>query len=133
MFSVSDMIPHFIHEPKSAIVSRDSEVKLSCSVFPSTAEIRWKLNDKFIDNDDRLQDLKATDSDSPISYLLIPSLPEECRDCMFQCVADTPWGTIISRQANISLAGTGNSIELDFFCLLLNICFLSFLEHVHVN
>ncbi|WAR04428.1 CDON-like protein [Mya arenaria] len=92
------MIPHFTTEPVSAVVSQNSNITLSCAVFPASAEIRWMVDNRL------LQESNPYGFRPVEGQLWIPSIPDEYRELMFQCVADTPWGTILSRRANISLA-----------------------------
>lgn len=99
MFLFSD-IPEFTVEPSSKTVSDDSNITLSCSAKPSTAVLRWKYQGETLDENNPYGfKILGKELRVPSATLL------EKQESVFQCVAETKVGSVLSKPAVIYKAG----------------------------
>ena len=90
-------------EPESRVVKPHSQVVLKCRAEPESAGIRWRRDGEFID--------LANEKDMFIEggILRIASFKHRPKEYshigVYQCVASSPAGTIVSQLATLERAG----------------------------
>ncbi|XP_047608779.1 cell adhesion molecule-related/down-regulated by oncogenes [Phacochoerus africanus] len=96
----SDLAPHFISEPLSAVQKLGGPVVLHCSAKPVSAHISWLHNGKRLDRN--VEQIKVHQGTLTI-LSLNPSLSG-----YYQCIASNSIGAIVSGPATISTAVLGD-------------------------
>ena len=92
------MMPSFIQEPESTVISQHAAVTLHCKVSPSSASVRWLFDDQRLDPRDH-QGINVQGTD-----LRFPN-PHSIRAGVYRCIATTTAGSIISRPAVLQKPG----------------------------
>ncbi|KAL5019658.1 hypothetical protein ScPMuIL_002550 [Solemya velum] len=96
----SEIMPAFIQEPESAVIYHHASVTLPCKVTPSSAVVRWKYNDEYIETGD----MEGVYLES--SNLYIEKFKHgkngAGHEGTYQCLAQTSVGTIASSPAVLS-------------------------------
>ncbi|XP_060071990.1 brother of CDO-like [Ylistrum balloti] len=98
-FSVAEMLPIFLEEPESAVIPNMASVTLPCKVTPSSSRVRWRFNMEFIepgDNDRQGFTIIGTN-------LYIAKFKHR-REGIYECIAETPHGSVTSRPAQLTKA-----------------------------
>ncbi|XP_075377101.1 cell adhesion molecule-related/down-regulated by oncogenes isoform X2 [Mycteria americana] len=96
----SDLIPHFVSEPSSAVQKSGGSVQLRCSAEPSTARLSWLFNGEPLDS-------KAGEVEIQSGSLTIVSLSLSTAG-RYQCVANSSVGAVVSRPATVSMGNLAN-------------------------
>ncbi|KAM8989206.1 cell adhesion molecule-related/down-regulated by oncogenes isoform 1-T2 [Ara ararauna] len=96
----SDLTPRFISEPSSTVQKSDAHVQLRCSAEPSSALLSWLFNGKRLDSEVGEVEIQSG-SLTIISLSLATS-------GLYQCVANSSMGAIVSRPATVSMASLGD-------------------------
>ncbi|XP_033758131.1 cell adhesion molecule-related/down-regulated by oncogenes-like [Pecten maximus] len=102
-FSVAEMLPIFLEEPESSVISNMASVTLPCKVTPSSAKVRWRFNMEFIEpGENERQGFKIIGTN-----LLIKKFKHR-REGIYECIAETDQGSVTSRPAQLTKAGISN-------------------------
>ncbi|NXT00072.1 CDON protein, partial [Jacana jacana] len=91
-----DLTPHFIAEPLSAVQKPGGPVQLRCSAEPSAARLSWLFNGEPLDS-------RVGEVEIHSGALTILSLGPSTSG-LYQCVANSSVGAVVSRPATISMA-----------------------------
>ncbi len=96
-----------MEEPQSQTVEPHSAVTLSCKTEPNNAQISWMFNGAFIDS------IPQLDVEVQAGALHIASFRYKPKDQshvgVYQCMAQTPGGAIVSKEAVLQKAGELNT------------------------
>ncbi|XP_041373327.1 cell adhesion molecule-related/down-regulated by oncogenes-like [Gigantopelta aegis] len=88
----ADMMPSFIEEPESSVISQHAPLTLHCEVAPSSASVRWLFNDNRLDpRNHKGINIRGTN-------LHFQSV-QDTKAGIYQCIATTSAGSIVSRPA----------------------------------
>lgn len=99
---VSDDIPHFLVEPQGAVVEPGMSVELLCSVSPNSTTVRWLLNGSVISSQ-RPRGVELREGSLKIAAF--NELNDISHEGVYQCLASSPYGTIMSSEARVEEAG----------------------------
>lgn len=97
-------MPAFIQEPESAVISHHASVTLPCKVTPSSAVVRWKHNDEFIETGD-MEGVILDSSNLYIEKFKPGKNGATGHEGTYQCLARTSVGIIASSPAVLSKPG----------------------------
>lgn len=95
-----DLLPVFLEEPESAVISLQTSVTLPCKVLPSSAVVRWKFNGDFVE-EGGLRGFSFIGTNLHIESFK-HKRKQESNEGIYQCIAETSLGSVASRPARIS-------------------------------
>ncbi|XP_061224420.1 cell adhesion molecule-related/down-regulated by oncogenes [Neopsephotus bourkii] len=96
----SDLTPYFISEPSSTVQKSGAQIQLRCSAEPSSALLSWLFNGEPLDSEGGEVEIQSG-SLTIISLSLATS-------GLYQCIANSSVGAVVSRPATISMASLGD-------------------------
>ncbi|XP_030899288.2 cell adhesion molecule-related/down-regulated by oncogenes [Melopsittacus undulatus] len=96
----SDLTPRFISEPSSTVQKSGARVQLRCSAEPSSALLSWLFNGEPLDS-------KGGEVEIQSGSLTIISL-SIATSGLYQCIANSSVGAIVSQPAMVSMASLGD-------------------------
>uniref|UniRef100_A0A8V5HGE6 Uncharacterized protein n=1 Tax=Melopsittacus undulatus TaxID=13146 RepID=A0A8V5HGE6_MELUD len=95
-----DLTPRFISEPSSTVQKSGARVQLRCSAEPSSALLSWLFNGEPLDS-------KGGEVEIQSGSLTIISL-SIATSGLYQCIANSSVGAIVSQPAMVSMASLGD-------------------------
>lgn len=108
---LDDVTPSFSKEPISATVFQGQNVTLTCEAGPCCGvTVQWMYNGTYLS--DLPADRRLTVRGSELSIASFSTYPSETKELynaeIYQCVATSRFGSIISKPAAITYAGEYN-------------------------